>query len=180
MSGTSLSQRGMVDADEEIAVTARPSMDRGLDPERRFVEGVGILFEDDGLPRMAGRILGRLLVATPAEQSSRELAEYLDASKGSISTMTRQLIQTGLVERIGLPGERQDYFRIRPGAWETLLTARLRGMERMHLIAEQGLRLPASTDPDVRDRLERMHAVYEFLSEQVPPLLERFMRERRP
>jgi len=148
------------------------------DGEKGFVEGVGILFEDDGLPRMAGRILGRLLVAVPAEQSSSQLASYLDASKGSISTMTRQLIQMGLVERVGIPSERQDYFRMRPGGWERLLTARLRGMERMHLIAEDGLRLPAAKDLDVRARLESMHAVYEFLSTQVPPLLERFMREQ--
>jgi hypothetical protein len=33
-------------------------------------------------------------------------------------------------------------------------------------------------DPDVRDRLGSMHAVYEFLSEQVQPLLERFMRAK--
>jgi DNA-binding MarR family transcriptional regulator len=160
-------------------MTSASAKARELEGEKRFVEGVGILFEEDGLPRMAGRILGRLLVAVPAEQSSSQLASYLDASKGSISTMTRQLIQMGLVERVGIPGERQDHFRMRPGSWERFLTARLRGMERMHLIAEQGLRLPAAKDPDVRDRLESMHSVYEFLSEQVPPLLEQLGRDRR-
>ncbi len=30
---------------------------------------------------------------------------------------TRLLIQLGLIERIGLPGDRRDYFHIRPNIW---------------------------------------------------------------
>jgi hypothetical protein len=146
------------------------------DEERRFVEDVAILLEDFRLPRMAGRIVGRLLVAVPAEQPSDELAASLGASKGSISTMTRQLIDLGLVERVGVPDERRDYFRIRPGAWQKLIVARLRGYEEMHLLAERGLRLPVAKDRDVRERLDGMHLVYEILAEQVPVMLEELTR----
>lgn len=146
------------------------------DADQRFIEDVAILLEDFRLPRMAGRIVGRLLVAVPAEQASDELATSLGASKGSISTMTRQLIDLGLVERVGVPGERRDYFRIRRGSWERLIAARLRGYEEMHLVAERGLRLSAAKDPDVRDRIDGMHLVYEVLAEHVPAMLEELSR----
>lgn len=146
------------------------------DDERRFIEDVAILLEDFRLPRMAGRIVGRLLVSLPAEQASDELAASLEASKGSISTMTRQLIDLGLVERVGMPGERRDYFRIRRGSWEKLIVARLRGYEEMHLLAERGLRMPVAKDPDVEERLQGMHLVYEVLAEHVPEMLEELQR----
>lgn len=144
--------------------------------EQRFIEDVAVLLEDFRLSRMAGRIVGRLLVAVPAEQASDELAASLGASKGSISTTTRQLIDLGLVERLGIPGERRDYFRIRRGSWERLIAARLRGYEEMHLVAERGLRLPVAKDPDVRDRIDGMHLVYEVLAEHVPAMLEELSR----
>jgi DNA-binding PadR family transcriptional regulator len=147
--------------------------------EQAFVEDVGILFEDFRMPRMAGRIVGRLLISVPGEQSSEQLAEDLGASKGSISTMTRQLIDLGLVERVGMPGERRDYFRIRPGGWERLIVARLRGYEEMHLLAERGLRMPVARDPGVEDRLQGMHLVYEVLAEHVPAMLAELSRRLR-
>ena len=45
--------------------------------QQHFVEEVGLLFEHAGLPRMAGRILGWLLICDPPHQSPGELAEVL-------------------------------------------------------------------------------------------------------
>ena len=50
-------------------------------------------FEQIGYPRMAGPILGWLLICDPPVQSTGELADVLGASKESLSTMTRLLIQ---------------------------------------------------------------------------------------
>ena len=86
--------------------------------ERQFAEEVGIVFEQTGVPRMAGRILGWLLISDPPHQSMEQITRDLLASKGSISTMTRLLIQIGLIERLSLPGVRRDYFRLRSDAWE--------------------------------------------------------------
>ena len=82
--------------------------------ERRFVEDFSLYFEQMGYPRSAGRILGWLLICDPPVQSTGELADALGASKGSRSTMTRLLIQVGLIERAGMPGRRRDYSRIKP------------------------------------------------------------------
>ena len=55
--------------------------------KKRFIEEVGLLFEQTGLPRMAGRILGWLLIANPPHQTTSHLTEALLASKASISTV---------------------------------------------------------------------------------------------
>ncbi|TES89068.1 MAG: MarR family transcriptional regulator, partial [Dehalococcoidia bacterium] len=50
--------------------------------EKQFAEEVGIVFEQTGIPRMAGRILGWLLISDPPHQSTEQLTKALLASKG--------------------------------------------------------------------------------------------------
>src|SRR6516162_11727046 len=88
----------------------------------RFVEELGVLLElEAGAPRMVGRVLGWLLVCDPPEQSAAEVAQRLQASKGSISTATRVLLRMGMIERVRLRGERFDRFLARPEAWDEYL-----------------------------------------------------------
>jgi DNA-binding transcriptional regulator GbsR (MarR family) len=149
--------------------------DRRRMEERHFVEDVGLFFEEMGFPRMAGRILGWLLICEPPEQSAAELAKALQASKGSLSTMTRLLIQVGLVERVGLPGQRRDYFRIRPGAWPQLIRTQMQVMTGLHEVVERGLGLLANLER--RERLREAHDLYAFLERELPLLFQRWEQE---
>ena len=148
--------------------------------EKSFVESVGIVFEHTGLPRMAGRIFGWLLIADPPHQSTSELSEALMASKGSISTITRLLIRTGLVERLSLPGVRHDYFRLCPDAWHYVIRHGLEDEIKMfRQLAEHGLELLANKTPLTRKWLEEMRDVYGYLEHEFPALLERWEQERK-
>jgi len=146
--------------------------------EKQFVEEVGIVFEQTGLPRMAGRILGWLLLSDPLHQSTDELAEALMASKGSISTMTRFLIRIGLIERISLPGQRRDYFRLRPDAWRYMIRHGLEDEIKMfRQLAEHGLELLGDATSMTRKWLEEMRDKYAFFELEFPALLERWEQE---
>ena len=147
--------------------------------EQNFVEEVGIVFEQTGLPRMSGRILGWLMISDPPHQTTGELAEVLMASKGSISTMTRLLIRIGLIERISLPGQRRDYFRIKPGASHQLLKDSLAQATAFRQLAERGLELLKDKAFLTRQWLEEMHAMYAFFERELPTLLERWEQERK-
>ena len=148
--------------------------------EKHFVEEVGILFEQTGLPQMAGRIFGWLLISDPPHQSTAELAEALIASKGSISTTTRLLIQNGLIERVCLPGIRHDYFRLRPDAWQHAVRRGLEDEIKMfRQLAEHGLELLTSKTHLTSKWLEEMRDVYTFLEREFPVLLERWEQERK-
>lgn len=144
--------------------------------ERQFVEEVGLIFEQVTLPRMAGRILGRLLLATPPPQSLGELTDYLNASKGSISTMTRLLLQFGLIERVAMPGERRDYFRITPHVWSRLITERMAVVTGTRRLAERGLEL--ASDPETVAQLQEMRDFYAFFEREFPALIARWQEER--
>lgn len=142
-----------------------------------FVEDVAIAFEQGGLPRMAGRVIGWLLICDPPEQSSAQLALVLQASKGSISTATRSLVPSGLVERRSQPGQRRDYFRIHPEAWVELVKLRLSQVTSFHQLTQRGLTLLDPGPPDRRARLETVNDLYSWLEQELPALWERW-RER--
>ena len=144
-----------------------------------LIEDVGILFEELGLPRMAGRILGWLLICDPPYQSAAQLSTVVSGSKGSISSMTRLLIQVGLVERISLPGNRLTYYRIKPGAWFELMPGRITHVMAMRRLAERGLQLMADQDVQLRGRLEEIRDFYTFFEQELPALLERWQRQRK-
>ncbi len=145
---------------------------------KRFIEEVGLLFELTGLPRMAGRILGWLLICNPPHQSTGELVQMLQASKGSISTMTRLLIQAGMVERMGMPGERRDYFRITLGTWSVLIKQRQAQIAAIRLLAERGLELLEGEDSHQLERLREMRDFHAFFERELPVLSERWEQER--
>ncbi len=145
--------------------------------DKQFAEEVGIVFEQTGMPRMAGRILGWLLISDPPHQSTEQLTKALMASKGSISTMTRLLIQIGLIERLSLPGVRRDYFRLRSDAWQHMIGRGLtEEIKMVRQLAERGLELLGDKTPVTKKWLEEMRDVYTFLEREFPTLLERWER----
>lgn len=159
------------------SVDSNPAPPIGIFPaleQQHFVEEVGLLFELVGLPRMAGRVFGWLLVSNPPHQSPAELVEVLQASKGSISTMTRLLVQLGLIERMSLPGERRDYFRIRLNAWSELTKRRLAQITAFRELAERGLSLLENSPPHLRLRLEEMRDIHAFLEQELPAVMQRW------
>jgi len=57
-----------------------------------FADEMGMFYEDLGLPRAWGRVLGWLLVCDPESQSAEDFANVLHGSRGSVSMTTRALI----------------------------------------------------------------------------------------
>ena len=115
--------------------------------EKRFVEDIGLIMEEQGRPRIAGRILGWLLICEPPQQSFTDLVEVLGVSKGSVSAMTRLLLEGGLIERVAVPSERQTYFRMAPDAWSRVLTWMAERVQRMAEAAERRARSRPAAPP---------------------------------
>ena len=147
--------------------------------ERSFVEEVGIVFEQTGFPRMAGRVFGWLLISEPAFQSPSELAEVLMASKGSISTTVRLLIQMELIERHIIPGERHDHFQISEDGLKKMVQHGLEEeIKLFRSLAQHGLELMKNEDSARKRWLEEMHSRYAYLEKYFPTLMERYERKQ--
>jgi DNA-binding MarR family transcriptional regulator len=146
--------------------------------ELQYIEEVALGFERQGLFRMAGRVIGWLLICDPPEQTFGQIAGVLQASKGSISAAMKFLVPAGLVERISRPGERRDYYRCRPGAWAELARDQSRQYDDFRKLAQRGLELLADAPAARRERLQGMHDLYAWLEREMPALWERWRLER--
>jgi hypothetical protein len=144
----------------------------------RFIEEVGVMLElEAGTPRMVGRVLGWLLVCDPPEQRAADIADRLEASKGSISTATRVLLRIGLIDRVRRRGERFDRFVAHPEAWDDFLWRQDQFTAPRRVLA---LGLEALSDEPAarRTRLEELDALYAWWEERLPGLHKEYLADR--
>lgn len=146
--------------------------------ERHFVEELGLHYQELGAPPMLGRVIGRLLVCDPAHQTSAQLAEYLGASRGAISTTTRHMLQAGLITKVPMPGERSAYFRIAEGAWIRMARARLAHSHMLIEFADRGLELFGDRGEEHTRRLQEFRDFYAFMLERMPALFDEWRAEQ--
>jgi DNA-binding transcriptional regulator GbsR (MarR family) len=144
---------------------------------KEFVERLAVAHEGDGLPRIAGRIFGLLLLCE-REMSLDEITEELGASKGSASVNTRLLEQRGFIERISKPGDRRDYYRIMPDLFERTMEQRLTRWYRFHEIVSYGL-AELDLSPTVRSRLMDFETAYENVRDVIEAALGRWHARRK-
>lgn len=139
-----------------------------------FVERFALLLERDGIPRIAGRVLGYLLVCEPSQQTARDLRDALGASKGSISTMTRLLVRVGMIQEVPLPGQRTTAFQFPAEGVDRLFQDAVQSIHLLRETLESGLGLVEQQDPAGRWRLEELAGLYRFLDAELPVLLARY------
>src|SRR5262245_53558039 len=79
------------------------------DEELIFADHAGRFYaREHGLPPMAGRLLGYLMISEPPEQTIDQLAEALMASRSAITGAVKLLEAYGMVVRNRRAGERMD------------------------------------------------------------------------
>lgn len=126
-----------------------------------FIERAGLLWQKDGLPRIAGRIFGLTLIS-PDPCSLDDIAETLGVSKASVSTDARLLEQMGFIERVSLPGDRRDYYQITPQSLERSLEARVQRIREFEDLLDTGMKLNIRK-AEVRERLEDHRLAFEHV-----------------
>ncbi len=145
--------------------------------ETHFIEEIGLFFERLGLPRMSGRILGVLLICEPPAQSITDLSQKLNASKSSISVMTRLLAERGLIERVVSPIPRRDYYRFKQGGWILYMRQWWGLMSALHRVTERGMELMDGKPPELKERLQEAHDMFSLVEQDLPALLDRLEKK---
>jgi DNA-binding transcriptional regulator GbsR (MarR family) len=148
------------------------------DDEAQFIEAVAALLSSYGLPPMAGRMWGYLLICDPPEQTAAQVSEGLHASRGAISGTARMLATAGFIRRARKRGDRREYFSAPPEAFDAMLKDAARSYARFRQTIELGLRALADRPPTARERLRRLHDAFSFVEREIPLLVERYLRER--
>jgi DNA-binding transcriptional regulator GbsR (MarR family) len=141
-----------------------------------FIERFALLAEEDGFPRIAGRILA-LLIVRGEPLSFDELVSTLQISRGSVSTNTRLLEQRGIVRRISRLGERKDLFEIGDDVHRRMLETMLRRQHRMRDLAAQSRREFPQAESRARSSLKEMEDFFSVIIEATEKALEKLRRK---
>jgi len=137
---------------------------------RDFIESMGRQFEEDGVPRIAGRLFGFLMLQDEP-CSLDDVAEQLQVSKGSASSNARLLEQLGIAARVTRAGDRRDYYQISPDIGERTLERALQGIGSMVRRLRQGQQTVAGRSQVVQDRFAGTISFHERAMDVVSDLL---------
>ncbi|MBC54896.1 MAG: MarR family transcriptional regulator [Gammaproteobacteria bacterium] len=124
-----------------------------------FIEQMGLTSQTDGLPRIAGRIAGYFIIYG-GPVSFAQLAEQLKVSRGSVSTNARMLVSIGFIEKVTVPGDRQDYYQLSDAPFLRMIDGYLQRMRHMQTIVETADRKIPAQLPDTKKRLQQMRHFY--------------------
>lgn len=140
-----------------------------------FIETVGMITKGEGLPRIAGRVLG-LLIFDGAELTFGQIAETLKVSRGSISSSVRLLEDRGLIKRAARLGQRQDYFMLADDPYTKLLErTRAQTDAARREIEAIARRTPAHAE-GARDRVTAFAAFYGLIGHVLTRALDETRR----
>jgi MarR family len=131
--------------------------------------------EQDGLPRIAGRVLGWLMICDPPAQSPADIAAAIGASRASLTTNLRLLVSVGFITRATPPGGRTAYYRMDDDAWERVVRRQVASLTSLRDITRDGLAV-LGEQPDRAARIQRAHDVFAWMAaafDAAPPIPER-------
>jgi len=143
-----------------VAVTQQDKAKAALEARELFIERNAIQAETSGLPRIAGRLIGIFLL-DGGPISFAELAERMQASRASVSTNTRLLERLGIIERVAMRGERQDFFSLRANPFLIVLEQSIADCQRFTTYVDELLAaspLPAEATARLQ-QAQDFHAV---------------------
>jgi DNA-binding transcriptional regulator GbsR (MarR family) len=147
------------------------------DQKLTYIEETGIVFEQFGMTRMAGRIFGYLIVSDKDAVSFDNIKEVLNASKGSISGTTKLLINAGLVEPVSLPGDRKTYYRPNRMKVGGILKERIQLFTKFADVLTKGRNLKSRED-EMTDWLLEISTFYNWIGDEIDKIIEKWEVEK--
>jgi DNA-binding transcriptional regulator GbsR (MarR family) len=127
-------------------------------PEDQFIATLGLISQREGMPPIAGRILGHLVLAEDA-CSLNEIASALGVSKASVSTNVRLLEARGVARREARRGSRQDHWRAETQPQRSVLDTLATRFRRN---AEEIAEIAAGFTPEQTRKREKVEDFAEF------------------
>ena len=136
-----------------------------------FIEQVGLITERHGMPRIAGRLLGFLLL-NGEPHTLDELSERLQVSKASVSTNARFLESLQLIRRQTVPGDRRDFYRIGENPGEHMFELARKRLEELRQLFATAT-LPEGMS-EAQARVDAWGDFYAFLLDDLDHKVERW------
>jgi DNA-binding transcriptional regulator GbsR (MarR family) len=143
---------------------------------RRFLEDVARLLTPWGVPPVAARLYGYLLLC-PRPVSLDEITEDLEISKSSASVAARLLESYTLARRHSEPGSKRALYAVADD-YEAMIRQQNHLLDALSGQLSAGAEIAASKP--VSTRLEEMAEFYRVMHEAMDDAISRWKRGRRP
>ena len=145
----------------------------------RLIEQMGLQWESEGRPRIAGRLFA-LMLLEDRDFTLEELADLLQVSRGSMSTNTRLLESHGVIERVAKSGDRRIYYQLTVDPYRAMIESHLKRMERTRDVVAQARKELAAETKKKHMRLAEIERFHKSAITAVNALLaEHFKQEPR-
>lgn len=122
-------------------------------PQQRFIDDFASLWERFAVTGSQGRVLALLYIADEPALTAGDIAAALGISRGSVSQITRQLIQFHMVQRVSKPGDRRDWFRVAANPFGQAARSERAEIGTFLQLFRRGLAIHDASPPDRRDAL---------------------------
>ncbi|MGB3247353.1 MAG: MarR family transcriptional regulator [Sulfitobacter sp.] len=137
---------------------------------REFIEKIGLIAQVDGLPRIAGRVLG-LLVWDGEAVAFGDIASQLLVSRGSVSAATRILEDRRLIKRTTRAGDRQYFFQLSERPYESMMEGIASSLALNQKDIDETVAEIPEEEAEIKARITEYSRFYQGLSKAVSTMI---------
>lgn len=145
--------------------------------QQKFVQTWGILGNNWGINKTMAQIHALLLISEEA-QSTEEMMETLQISRGNTNMNVRSLVEWGLVNKEMISGDRKDYYSAKKDIWviarQIAKQRRQRELEPV-ISALSEIKRDIKDDPNELELLKRAEDIEDFAL-KVDSIMSKFER----
>lgn len=142
----------------------------------RFVEEMGLISQESGGPRIAGRIFG-LLLAEGRAFSLHQISERLGVSRASVSTNGRMLARRGILKLTTQAGDRQDYYELANRPYGDMIGEVAEQFRRQAQIVQSCVEPMRAENAEAAGRVEKLSGFYRSSADIIDSFAE-MLREQ--
>jgi DNA-binding transcriptional regulator GbsR (MarR family) len=147
--------------------------------QKQLIEKIGIYYEQQGFSPVVGRIMGLLLVSERSNLTFEEIVETLNVSKSATSNSLTLLLQMHLIEYTTYSGDRKRYFGALLENWHEEVVNKMESILAFSKLLRQANELRGDGNPEMNGKVLERIQFMEFLSKEVPALMQKWLQDRR-
>ncbi|PHR14268.1 MAG: hypothetical protein COA41_17825 [Sphingopyxis sp.] len=138
--------------------------------EKDFIEQRGLMSEEDGQPRILGRIWA-LLMVVGAPIGAGGISELLEVSRGSVSTNLKLLDMMEILKKSTQSGSRETFYEIKEQPYSSLVRGYIKRMSSNLEMMEKTI--SKIENPEAKRRLKDLATFYRLAEENNQQLLKK-------
>jgi DNA-binding transcriptional regulator GbsR (MarR family) len=141
-----------------------------------FIEESAILLEAIGFTRMAGRIIGYIMIKENDMIAFNDITRELKASKSSISTNLHVLLNANLIVKKTNPGDRKTYYSVNHNIeWNKIMARELKTLNIYRLILDKACTIRENKNDKTSQWAKRGTKYFDWLGTELNKLMKSYI-----